>query len=109
MCGTSVGIFHRKIDLAPDVGGTEVPATMAGKVRNLGPIIPDFVYGSSSDGVPLENQGRMGGQSQRLLPVENETRPAFAPEQAKRSGVGLHSAPQAIFHISPVLNRSKFK
>eukprot|EP01050_Picozoa_sp_SAG11_P032335 SAG11_NODE_10466_length_830_cov_0.813953_1_plen_74_part_00 len=32
------------MDLAPDVGGTEVPATMVGKVRNLGPISPDFVY-----------------------------------------------------------------
>ena len=49
------------MELAPDVGGTEVPATMVGKVRNLEPITPDFVYGSSSDGVPLENQGRMGG------------------------------------------------
>ena len=37
LCDTSVGIFHRKMDLAPDVGGTEVPATMAGKVRNVGP------------------------------------------------------------------------
>eukprot|EP01050_Picozoa_sp_SAG11_P047680 SAG11_NODE_25112_length_363_cov_1.363636_1_plen_36_part_10 len=35
MCDTSVVIFHRKMDLAPDMGGTAVPATMAGKVRNL--------------------------------------------------------------------------
>eukprot|EP01050_Picozoa_sp_SAG11_P046377 SAG11_NODE_23688_length_384_cov_1.238596_1_plen_60_part_00 len=32
VCDTSVGIFHRKMELAPDVGGTEVPATMAGKM-----------------------------------------------------------------------------
>eukprot|EP01050_Picozoa_sp_SAG11_P005198 SAG11_NODE_357_length_10240_cov_4.621142_8_plen_76_part_00 len=43
MRDTSVGIFHRKMELAPDVGGTEVPPTMAGKMRNLGPISPDFV------------------------------------------------------------------
>ena len=34
------------MDLALDVGGTEVPATMAGKVRNLEPITPDLVYSS---------------------------------------------------------------
>eukprot|EP01050_Picozoa_sp_SAG11_P034285 SAG11_NODE_12042_length_724_cov_2.041600_1_plen_166_part_00 len=63
-------------------------------MRNLGPISPDFVYGSSADTFPLENQGGMEGQSQRLPSVENEERPAFAPEQAKKSGVSLHSAPQ---------------
>eukprot|EP01050_Picozoa_sp_SAG11_P017214 SAG11_NODE_2456_length_3327_cov_7.373728_2_plen_230_part_00 len=77
------------------LGGTGVPATMAGKMRNLGPISPDFVYGSSSDRFPLENQGGMEGQSQRLPSVENEERPAFAPEQAQKNGVSLHSAPQA--------------
>ena len=71
------------MDLAPDVGGTGVPGTMAGKMRNLGPISPDFVYGSSSERFPLENQGRMEGQSQRLLSVENEERPAFAPEHTR--------------------------
>eukprot|EP01050_Picozoa_sp_SAG11_P014398 SAG11_NODE_1771_length_4273_cov_25.729756_1_plen_58_part_00 len=57
MCDTSVGIFHRKMELAPDVGGTEVPPTMAGKVRKLGPISPYFVYGSSGEGFPLEKPG----------------------------------------------------
>ena len=71
MCDTSVGIFHRKMDLAPDVGGTAVPATMAAEMRNLDPISSDFVYGSSGDRFPLENQGGMEGQSQRLPTVEN--------------------------------------
>ena len=43
------------MELAPDVGGTAVPPTMAGKVRKLGPISPDFVYGSSSERNFLEN------------------------------------------------------
>eukprot|EP01050_Picozoa_sp_SAG11_P002860 SAG11_NODE_149_length_14661_cov_10.031658_13_plen_67_part_00 len=43
LCDASVGIFHRKMDIAPDVGGTAVPATMAGEMRDLEPIIPDFV------------------------------------------------------------------
>eukprot|EP01050_Picozoa_sp_SAG11_P015391 SAG11_NODE_1992_length_3953_cov_10.200571_2_plen_128_part_00 len=82
------------MDLAPDVGGTAVPATMAAEMRDLDPISPDFVYGSSSDRFPLENQARMEGQSRGLPSIENEERPAFAPEQAKGSGVGLHSATQ---------------
>ena len=43
------------MELAPDVGGTAVPPTMAGKVRKLGPINPDFVYGSSAKRNFLEN------------------------------------------------------
>eukprot|EP01050_Picozoa_sp_SAG11_P049539 SAG11_NODE_27114_length_336_cov_2.143460_1_plen_32_part_10 len=31
------------MDLAPDVGGTAVPATMAAEMRDLDPISSDFV------------------------------------------------------------------
>eukprot|EP01050_Picozoa_sp_SAG11_P039642 SAG11_NODE_16788_length_537_cov_4.063927_1_plen_90_part_10 len=36
------------MDLAPDVGGTAVPATMAAEMRDLDPISPDFVYESDN-------------------------------------------------------------
>eukprot|EP01050_Picozoa_sp_SAG11_P008399 SAG11_NODE_738_length_7426_cov_14.966289_7_plen_312_part_00 len=75
------------MDLAPD--------GMAGEMRDLDPISPDFVYGSSSESFLLENQARMEGQSRGLPSIEKEERPAFAPEQAEGSGVGLHSAAQA--------------
>eukprot|EP01050_Picozoa_sp_SAG11_P005597 SAG11_NODE_401_length_9759_cov_119.937992_6_plen_113_part_00 len=68
---------------------------MAEEMRNLGSISPDFVYGSSARSVSLENQEKRGGQSQRPPSIEKEERPAFEPEQAEGSGVGLHSATQA--------------
>ena len=39
---------------------------LAGKVRKLGPISPDFVYGSSAERNFLENQGGMGGAVSRI-------------------------------------------
>ena len=80
---------------APDVGGTGGPATMAEEMRDLGSISPDFIYGSSATSASLGEQERMGGQSRRLPSIEKEERPAFEPEQAEGSGVGLHSATQA--------------
>eukprot|EP01050_Picozoa_sp_SAG11_P010448 SAG11_NODE_1045_length_6044_cov_12.936249_4_plen_505_part_01 len=71
-----------------DVGGTAVPATMAGEMRNQEPIIPDFVYGSSSDSVSLENMERMGGQSRGLPSIEKGERPAFARDDQESSLLG---------------------
>jgi len=78
-----------------DVGGTAVPATMAEEMQDLGPITPALAHGSSATSASLGEQERMGGQSQRPPSIEKEERPAFEPEQAERSGVGLHSATQA--------------
>eukprot|EP01050_Picozoa_sp_SAG11_P040214 SAG11_NODE_17362_length_520_cov_2.990499_1_plen_97_part_00 len=64
------------MDLAPDVGGTRVPATMAGEMRNLGPImagemrdlepiIPDFVYELFHS--TWEPESSLSGTARRML------------------------------------------
>jgi hypothetical protein len=83
------------MEIPSELGGAVAPATMAGKMQDLGPITPDLVYGSSAYGVPLANQGGLRGQSQRLLSDEVEMQPAFPPEQAEGGGAALHSATQA--------------
>ena len=56
MCDTLVGIFHRKMYRASDVGGTAVPATMAEEMQDLGQITPDLVYGVVDAATAVSNR-----------------------------------------------------
>eukprot|EP01050_Picozoa_sp_SAG11_P003152 SAG11_NODE_172_length_13574_cov_14.732690_10_plen_81_part_00 len=78
-----------------------MPATMAGKMRNLGPISPDFVYGSSSHRFHLENQGGMEGQSQRLPQWRTKSDPLDLCEEKATEYYRLRSLPLEGYLSSP--------